>query len=581
MTAHRGRCFDWNLAIVTDAAATYEKGAWLTSARSGGDSFDTITFPLGNIRGTYGRTAAGVPALHEKNLSARQLVLFPSNMVQIYKAEKQQQQCNTDIHSLLWGNVRGYPKPSARCSTEKLDDLATLLRANTYIVDLGSLTARALAFKADRAVYVVPERVTHLFSETNPGGSDLFVPVEFTFARQAAEIFLVAAKFTGIPVFRLSGVEQLLARVEDNSSLLSPALATMRDMTDEEYQDTYMPFDHELAAAQLRTSRPDEPWEHDDPTVPLGVKRRRLGTEDRLAMITNSVFTPPSAFDVSELQPGRRFWTDAIVIDTIHEMLTDQSAQRRLFFFDNRDVYIFSPHLVQQLYPPAQTERLKPHEEAARIKRIFDTRVCEYATHRDSERGPLKSTLLDKTFIFFPFNYNNHWALCFFWKPFDPLERNYMAFFMDSSFDYGHPEENTIPRAVQLTVAGCLRSFLRNVLERYGGPDRYEGPKLGIQQDRGISATLLCPQQPRKTNACGYFMCEFIRNFLTTADMRAEIIASILQADHNPLMHQRPIVFEEQFDNISVPMLVNHQASIYRKFQALMNRDDDDDDDDD
>lgn len=239
-----------------------------------------------------------------------------------------------------------------------------------------------------------------------------------------------------------------------------------------------------------------------------------------------SVYVPPEAkntditpvtideTDISTLHSTGMF-TDNVVHWVLLDYIIEASSRHSL-----SDCFVFNTHMASRLSCVDMHDNRSAMSLKDRMSKFFYEHLKSFATYHVDGRtdaDSVRSLLFDKDYLFFPYNHDDtHWALYVFYKPYAPNVTAPIAYVFDSAFVETQQERNVIPASVHSANVIKLRFYLKNVVDEYA---RFESRVIRIELKRSI-LIVKCPQQPHNTNACGLYMCEYIRCFITSAEAR-------------------------------------------------------------
>jgi len=512
---------DWRLAFVDTISGTVQLQTVPAHMTATDTASCTLTVTLTNARSNEAGDAMLIPSF----------ILFPFDIIKNYRRQTITFS-EAELPALLSDHVfKTLPRPANYIKNSIPRDLVSLLHCHTYIIkpSIPSCAGNGIV-SVDETVYAGMTR-----GERGAGLEGAQVTCRFHMRNKVAHLSMI--KVTDVAIVPLSTAVDVVFGPPPLIPTMPTPMTVAKALTDDEYLDSIQPF-----PAAVITGRKKRVTIA--PTVGSRRSLRRKDERQRIipieeehdvdGMVTDISKVNMSEEDIAELQNTFHF-TDNV----LHQMLL--RAISAVPAIDLADVYVFSALLMAQLDRTTVPPRCRGPDE--RIAYIFHDRVIDYASApaaAGAENGKRQSCLLGKKYIFIPVNANTHWALYMFYRPFEPDAPEPIAYVFDSMYSLARGENNAIPFSVHhmlLTYAGL---YLKNVAEYYS--DTPGGASL-INFDRK-NRIVRVPQQPFRSNACGLYVCEFVRHLLVSKENRDRFIEDVTADSTTP-------VFAEEFEGFN------------------------------
>lgn len=488
---------DWRLAFVETAGSNVQLQTVSAHMSVDDNNLCTLTATLTNARSNDAGTAMLIPAF----------VLLPFDLVRNYQRQARKLM-EAGITTLLVDHVfKNMPRPANYTKNSVPDELVTLLHSHSYHipVTVPHTTAEGT---------VLTQTSIHPGLKSGERGSGL-TPADVTFRYhiRSGIVHLSMIKVSGVAIISLSRIPSIVFGPPTAAAFMPTPFTAAKALTDDEYLDSIKPFPAAAPAPTVRKKRLVQRGAGHRGAIPMAEEREE-GEID--ATVTDISRVNMSEDDIIEVQRTFHF-TDNV----LHQLLL--RAIEAVPASELDDVFVFSSLLMAQLDKTVVPPRCRGADE--RISYIFHDRVVDYATVPAAAGtvGKRVSCLLSKKYIFIPVNANTHWALYMFYRPFEPTAPEPLAYVFDSMYSIPRLENNPIPFNVHhmmLTYAGL---YLKNVAAHY---IQQPGSADLINFER-MNRIVRVPQQPFRSNACGMYVCEFVRHLLSSKSYRERFVADL------------------------------------------------------
>jgi hypothetical protein len=492
--------------------------------RPKGDAFVTVVYPLHDVRSIV--SESGVVLRSQLPAAVHLAVIMPTEQATLSVAR---------ARALITG-----PR-----DTSSLDQ--HMQRLHTYCIDLHPVFERARALPHAHTIEFSEQVAPGVTPDTRLSGVHC-ARLEYKFTRDGAEIALIRVRLVDARIFKRDDADRdrLIDRANYDIDLQRPLIDIPRSPRhsvrggggeDDEFTDDENENDDD-DVQYIRSIKPftldDTPPAPAPPPVPV-IKEPvavpanpppapRLGSA---SLTTDHVQTSGHMWKNLFRQSIDLFVESGFFITEVVEWRLDRAARanNRAVALRNRDVFVCNVGLMFMLMQPGRGT----HEQTVRDR--YNHFIRDHNTETRGLGQPARSLLLDRRFIFFPTNYRDkHWLLFVAWRPFARADAPppapgeqcvIMAFDSYASF--------TDPAFVNMAVTR-IKIYLSLVAETYGPA---QGFRANLDDcdfcpatcDHDLPSARLA-QQPIGSNACGFYMCEYVRLFLElTADERNRVVA--------------------------------------------------------
>lgn len=453
--------------------------------------------------------------------------------------------------------------------------LYAYVKAHMYVIDIDTLAKHAKdSDKWSSHVHMELKAtgrfkagMTNIPTAIDPDFSDLddHLPTctgEVVLCRGPVGVNMLMVTMHGIPMVSVKRI--MSTKIAENIRAATAQLVHIeKQQSDEEYVQeahTFVVSTNETATAALERPVYVPPAEKHTDISPITVNEMDISILQTSGMLTDNVV----------------HW---VLLDYILEAANREPLS---------DCFVFNTHMASRLSDVSNRDSTNAMSLKDRMAKFFYEYLREFATYHIDGRtdsDSIRSLLFDKDYLFFPYNHEDtHWALYVFYKPYEPNLAFPIAYVFDSAFIESQQERNVIPLSVHASNVLKLRFYLKNVYDEYA---RFESRVIRIEPKRSLMI-VKCPQQPHNTNACGLYMCEYIRCFITSAEKRrvamdklintacstrvemTEVRKRNMDGEYiNANNRTEPVCFEEELKYINRNTLRDMTRDIVEKLKAV------------
>lgn len=301
----------------------------------------------------------------------------------------------------------------------------------------------------------------------------------------------------------------------------------------------------------------DDNNEQNDELLDLAEKVESLRHTDPTIVMHNLSNVEINNDDVETLEYNF-FMTDNVLHKMLYEVMNKCEVDAAMYA-NNTKVFVCNTMLMAQLttYPTPYDNNITCIDDVKKQMEWMFTNIVEtYCTHLDIDKKRL-SSLVDKDFLFFPINSDNHWALYFCYKPFSKNEKSPIIYIVDSLFD-PNAKVNSISTDKHSINVLKLRCYLECVDKRYG---------RGNNVNESRKSTLLrTPQQQYRSNACGFYVFLFISQFVEmTKERKKEIVDEMIESVKNN--RNNVVIMADNFKFITPRTFPDIKKNIIERFK--------------
>ena len=413
---------------------------------------------------------------------------------------------------------------------------------HAYSLDLASVFHRALAAKKNMQKKDEDEEEEDtiiLVDDIRAGMPGHHAPppfsparIRYTLVREGDLLHLVYATLSRA---QLTPSYSNLDRIIDEAGvgpLLNPDLEPPPTVcTDEDFEALIQPFSGgghaKEHAIEINEEEEDEDEDEDEevkevkadkPQMVAAARRQRKRASHAQRVLSPLLVSDGTRVTEMELSTFDEtgFFYESVLDWHIERKFARQNEPE--FHRRNREVYVCGTGLAAVLMTPVANHPNYTADQviAHRFSDKADMNLKDYYTTKDPATGKLKSLLLDRNFLFFPVNHRNrHWVLYLAWRPFSP--EGGLFFIFDSMDSCVATEEHD-------HILKLIKLFLMFVEREYSPP----GALLYAGHCK-VRQTFKAPQQPMRSNACGFYVAEVIGCFLTSPEQREADVNRMLR----------------------------------------------------